>query len=226
MTAPAQGPKATLYHSELSKLGAVVALIKSAPMQSRYAGRPDYVLVEIDGAIRTLNCETPAISETLGQFAGQTVQLRASGSRDTAILEVFDLEGNPLTDAAAAGPPPAPAARPPAPAPARAPAAAPRAAAPAPVRAAAPARAAVAFDFGRHQRKCENMLLEALKSAVKVAERIEAERGLILPPPELQALASTFFIQWSREVQVFNAMPDSDISDDVPMGNEPTQEAP
>lgn len=71
--------KKTLFHSELKKLGPVRVLVKSEPTKSKYKGRPDYVVLEIDGAERYYNAENQGCSDFFRGQNGRVMTILAEG---------------------------------------------------------------------------------------------------------------------------------------------------
>lgn len=81
----------TLYHSELAGMGDVDVLVKDpAPKPSKYQGKPDIIFLVIQGNERIYNVENQNCGAALTGLQGQTVTLRAEGSRDDATITVFD----------------------------------------------------------------------------------------------------------------------------------------
>lgn len=80
----------TLYHSELVGMGDVDAMITDGPRPSKYDGKPPIVMMRIDGTERIYNVENDGCGQALTGLKGQTVTLRAEGSRDDATITVFD----------------------------------------------------------------------------------------------------------------------------------------
>lgn len=138
--------KKTLYHSELVQMGHVQVTQKNLPQKSRYAGKPDYVALVIDGVERLYNCE----NETCAAFfnvqgnQGRTMVIEALGTRDDAIIDWIRDVAPEATQAAApqARQAPARAATPPPPARTAAPAQPHSHYSPAPVATAPTARTA------------------------------------------------------------------------------------
>jgi len=128
---PAAAAKKTLYHSELVQMGEVQVTVQSDVQQSKYQGKPPYVILKIDRAERLYNCENQACEEFFNGTKGQTFVLQATGTREEAQIEyVRDGEpGEPDRPARAPAPQqrrPAPAKAPAARPPQRPPAAAPQ----------------------------------------------------------------------------------------------------
>lgn len=84
--------KKTLYHSELTKAGTFMLNVLEGPNASKYPDKPDYYIVEFNGAERLYNVESDQCSEFLSQWVGRgEFAAVAEGSRDDATIA----EGNP-----------------------------------------------------------------------------------------------------------------------------------
>jgi hypothetical protein len=91
--------KKTLYHSELVKMGFVSARINSEPIKSQYPDKPKYVIVEIAGEERYLNCENEECEFALTGLKDEWVELDAQGSREDASIIVERVEKPHPSDA-------------------------------------------------------------------------------------------------------------------------------
>ena len=98
-----------LYHSDLRE-NPVRLTVLTAPTASRYPGRLPYVRVRLaeDGTERLLELENEAVSQVIAKLKGRTATVVASGSRESAVLQVLDEDA---TIAYPASHPLAPAAR-------------------------------------------------------------------------------------------------------------------
>lgn len=216
--------KKTLYHSELVQMGHVQVTQKNLPQKSKYAGKPDYVALVIDGVERLYNCE----NETCAAFfnvqgnQGRTMVIEAQGTREDAIIDwIADVA--PATQAAApqARQAPARAATPPPPAPARtappartaqpaAPTAPPPAqtAAPAPKQPTAPPKRQGPSKEEqdaklKHVRllaaKLSNVCQISRTAAEHAAAMFDAQRGTKVVEDQIQSWAASIFIQIVRD---------------------------
>ena len=218
--------KKTLYHSELVQMGHVQVTQKNLPQKSKYAGKPDYVALVIDGVERLYNCE----NETCAAFfnvqgnQGRTMVIEAQGTREDAIIDwIADVA--PATQAAApqarqaparaaAPPPPTPPARTMAP-PARtaqpaAPTAPPPAqsAQPAPKQPTAPPKrqgpskeqqAAKLSEVRILAAKLSNICQISRVAAEHARDMFKAQRGTEIPEDQVQSWAASIFIQIVRD---------------------------
>lgn len=80
--------KKSLFHSELSKLGPIQVTVKTDVLQSKFQGKPNYVVLECDGVERNYSCENAACEAALRGLRGRTVTVEATGSRDDAAIIV------------------------------------------------------------------------------------------------------------------------------------------
>jgi hypothetical protein len=87
--------KKGLYHSELAKISPVTAKILSDPIESKYPDHPKFVVVEIEGQERLLNCENVSIELALAGLKGQWARLNAKGRGEDASLEINEANGKP-----------------------------------------------------------------------------------------------------------------------------------
>jgi hypothetical protein len=84
----------TLYHSELCKLGPVEVTVKSDILKSKYAGKPDYVVLELDGEDRNYGFDTPECATPFEGQKGQTFTIVAEGSgKDGTAVVTYVGEG-------------------------------------------------------------------------------------------------------------------------------------
>lgn len=91
----ADKPKVTLYHSELVQMGPIRVKIKSDVTASKFDGKPNYVIMEIDGQKRNYNCENPDCEDALDKMSGRTVMLEATGSREEASIKILGAGAEP-----------------------------------------------------------------------------------------------------------------------------------
>jgi hypothetical protein len=82
--------KKTMFHSELSKLGEVEALIKTPVMASKFQGKPPYVILEVEGEERIYNTENEGCEAAFDGLEGHRVVMEARGSRDDATIEILE----------------------------------------------------------------------------------------------------------------------------------------
>lgn len=228
-----------LYHSALCKEGPTWLTVTGDVRQSKFPDKPDYCAVTINGEECYYSVESDAIAATLKEYKGATIEVQASGFKETSLLEVLSVQDGSAPAPAAR---PAAAPRPAAPRPA-APAARPapqRAAAPAPAASRAPvahsAPAAVpvasskppeqaigeARDFVERQRLLlELCAYEAGKLAVQyntVFMKDKIEAGVTCPatPEMIQAWTSCLFIE-SNKAGIGRTLPTDSENDNVPM---------
>ena len=81
--------KKTLYHSEAVTLGAIVATIKSKALKSKYAGKPDYVELVIDGNSRQYMVENQNCADFFNGRVGQTLTIEFKDSRESATVHAM-----------------------------------------------------------------------------------------------------------------------------------------
>lgn len=65
-------------------MGPVTVLVTSDVMQSKYQGKPNYVMLEIDGVKRRYDCENEACETFFDQQKGQTLTVEAVGRGEDA----------------------------------------------------------------------------------------------------------------------------------------------
>lgn len=215
----------TLYHSELVQLGRVQVTQKNLPQRSKYSGKPDYVVLLIDGEERIYNCE----NETCQSFfnvqgnQGRTMVIEAQGSRDDALIDwISDVAPEASQAASPQGrPAPARAAAPPTP-PARtmappAKTAAPAAPTPPPRAQSAPATPKQPTAPPKRQgpskeeqdAKLKHVRLLAAKlsnvcqisrtAAEHAAAMFDAQRGTKVAEDQIQSWSASIFIQIVRD---------------------------
>ena len=84
--------KTTIYHSTLVSEGEIEALLNSEPCKSKFPAKDGsvqyYVEMIIAGTKHQLILENDSCRSALTGYKGQTVTIRASGSRDNATLDV------------------------------------------------------------------------------------------------------------------------------------------
>lgn len=214
----------TLYHSELVQMGHVQVTQKNLPQRSKYAGKPDYVTLLIDGEERIYNCE----NETCRAFfnvqgnQGRTMVIEAQGTRDDAIIDwIADVAPAGQAVAPQARQAPARATTPPPPAPTRtappartAPAAAatpppPAQSAPAAPRqpAASPKRQGPSKEEQDAKLKHVKLLAAKLSNVCQIsrtaaehaAAMFTAQRGATVAEDQIQSWAASIFIQIVRD---------------------------
>ena len=81
------------YHSNLAKLSPVTVTVTSDVMPSKFKkeGSPNkWVVLKINGEEFSHSLENEACATALTGLKGQTVTLRASGSREDASIAIFD----------------------------------------------------------------------------------------------------------------------------------------
>lgn len=199
----------TLYHSALSQMGTesenwVICFVKQGPTPSKFSKpgqpKPDFAVLIIDGAERTLTVENPHCGSALAACVGREVQIKATGSRDSARLECADLDGNPIPI-----PEPAPQAHRPAAAPGARPAAARQPGAAAAPRGVAPGAAArpspqqsQRIAFSEAQMQSEHLFMEAWRSAARIHQALMGEDGQGLTTEQIQVTAGYLYIGWDK----------------------------
>lgn len=180
----------TLYHSELCKLGPVEVTVKSDILKSKYAGKPDYVVLELNGEDRNYGFDTPECSVPFEGQKGSTFVIVAEGSgKDgTAVVTYVGEGGGTPQRKPAARPAARPAPARPAPArPAAAPAARPAQAAgpaqqgpwshgPHGARVGAAINKAVDYLIASTQDWNPNKIYEYASDLMRVSERLEQNK--------------------------------------------------
>ena len=78
-----------IYQSELMTLGPVRVKVKTDVMASKFKGKPNYVVLEMDGAERNYTCENEACEAALRGLKGRTIMIEATGSREEAAIKVL-----------------------------------------------------------------------------------------------------------------------------------------
>jgi len=78
--------KKGMYHSELVRMGPVAVTVKSDVLRSKFKDKPDYVILEIDGAERIYNTENDECADFFRDQKGRTFTLVAEGREADAIL--------------------------------------------------------------------------------------------------------------------------------------------
>lgn len=214
-------PKKTLYHSELvQRQEYVQVLIKSDVMASKFAGKPPYVIVELDGVERNYSCENDHIADLLRDLKGQTVVILAEGREDDAMI-TFDESGT--VQATPAAPPPQKKTPPPAKTP-------PQRSQPPARQTTAPATQNVANSrlatnppppahqpqngntqetpadrFKRvktYLNRSANTYLAVLEAALYIQAQHKAVHGMDLTPEHFQALTASLFIAADRALML------------------------
>jgi len=91
-------PSKTLYHSELVSRGIVELQITGIPTASKFAGKPDFVGVILDGEERLLNLENESIKEFFSGQKGQRFHVKASGGKGNASIQFVEMADDPGQD--------------------------------------------------------------------------------------------------------------------------------
>lgn len=96
----------TLYHSELAKAGRVLIKLTSDVTASKFAGKPPFIGMILNGEERNYSIESDACAATLRGRKGQTLLLEASGSgKDgSAAIQLFAAPAGATVTANAAPP--------------------------------------------------------------------------------------------------------------------------
>jgi pyruvate/2-oxoglutarate dehydrogenase complex dihydrolipoamide acyltransferase (E2) component len=185
--------KKTMYHSEAAKLGPVQCLIKTDVQQSKFQGKPNYLMLEVAGVERNYNCENAAVEAALRGRAGQNVMLEFTGSRDEAKVKVLaagqpqEQQTAPQAPQGAQSPPP------------------PQTPTPAPIASPAASQTAKTPQYDTwatigHRIVQSGNLLQAVERYVeKVYKPAMAELGVQLDPVGQQARVTTLFIEYCRK---------------------------
>lgn len=79
-------PTKTLYHGELRKLSPVRVTVKSDVLESKYAGKPPYVVLAINGDERNYTTENQGCAAFFDGRKGETFTLIAEGQREEATI--------------------------------------------------------------------------------------------------------------------------------------------
>lgn len=203
--------KKTLWHSELKDMGPVMVTVKTEPQKSKFKDKPDYVILEIDGAERTYSCENPSCAEFFRGQKGNRFALVAEGGREDAKLTYVGetLQADDPGEAEYAPvPPKQPKAAPPATPPAGRPP--PRGNEP-PAQASAPptrppagkAAAETPDEAVKRVRKCANKIantwLVAQRAARFVELQLHSQFQEELTPDQFQGLVGTLAVQMFRD---------------------------
>ena len=105
-------PKAkTLYHSQLCKLGPVMVTVKSDVSKSKFAGKPDYCYLVINGEEFGYSFDSPACQQFFAGQKGRSFMIQAEGRDADAKITYLGEPGSQKL-AAPATPPPAAAPQP------------------------------------------------------------------------------------------------------------------
>jgi hypothetical protein len=190
-------PKKALYHSELVKNTPVTIKIKSDVTQSKFAGQPNYVIVEFQGHERNLSCENPEIESTLEGLKGRTLVFDVGGGGkndpDSAYMQ-FVSESEDLPDEE---PPRQPARRTPPPQRVATPARPVTPQAQPPARAAAPPAAPQkdpVLETKKMAARLVNLRLIAMQAALFFRDQVKEQFGVDQSPELTHATATTFMI--------------------------------
>lgn len=81
-------PKTTCYHSELARRGTVNVIVETDVIPSKFAGKPPYVVIKLDGFSRRYDTENDACAQSFVGLKGCEVTLTATGSRETAAIVI------------------------------------------------------------------------------------------------------------------------------------------
>lgn len=226
-----------LYHSKLVPLGPVWVTVTTDWKQSKDKNSM-YCGLTINGAEHWYTAENAACQDALNGLSGRTVLIQASGSRESAQIDVLEEQtgGAPQTAPRAAAPTPRPAAAPVArPAAARPPAPAPVAqrapvahAAPAPARPEPPVQVApeqaiaeASAFLQRNRLLLELCSYEAGRLAVQyntVVMKTWIDAGVIpsATPEQIQSWTSCLFIE-ANKAGFGRTLPTDSENDQPPM---------
>lgn len=94
-------PKKTLYHSQAVQMGQIHCLVKTGIQKSKYEGKPNYIVLVIDGFDRNLNIDSDAIASALAPLQGRKVMLQflgGKGSETVKVLGAGQPQGQPPAD--------------------------------------------------------------------------------------------------------------------------------
>lgn len=80
----------TMYHSELTKLGTFELQVRGGLTPSKFAGKPGFIPVSVNGVERLLVSEGPEYENALMAIGGDVVTAKASGSKHLAKIELVD----------------------------------------------------------------------------------------------------------------------------------------
>ena len=108
------GDKKSIYHSTLFKFGDAYVTVKSDVLTSKYKREGEsghyYVILEHDGDEQNYLIENARCAKSFQGLKGQSVTIRATGSREDAEIEIIGSQGRPQKSPQ--GSPRAPQARP------------------------------------------------------------------------------------------------------------------
>ncbi len=76
----------TLYQSQMVKMGPVKVTVKSDVLQSKFKGKPPYVMLEIGGEDYNYSTENDECAEFFEGQKGRSFTVVAEGSRENALL--------------------------------------------------------------------------------------------------------------------------------------------
>lgn len=83
-----------IYHSTLVKCGEVHVTIKSGVMKSKKAGQPDFIVMEHDsGGDQFYNVENQRCADALRNKKGESITIRATGSKADADIQILNVDG-------------------------------------------------------------------------------------------------------------------------------------
>ena len=101
-------PKKGLYHSEAVQISPIKCTVKSDVLRSKYEGKPDYVILFIDGNERNYAIENPDCAAALKGMKNKNTMLEFTGSRDDASIRVLGAGATQQQPPIAADPGPEP----------------------------------------------------------------------------------------------------------------------
>jgi hypothetical protein len=196
-------PRTTLYHSELVKRGALTVTVETDVLNSKYAQKPPYVMLKVDGFSRRYDTENAACAEALRGLRGKVVEIEAAGSRAEATILVRGASAAPQSHPAQSQ------AQPPA-----------RSQQPAPSRQQQPAAAGSASgndaDPVTNAKRTLNRLANGYGLCLAAGEYVKSEwdkdhPDSPMPNDQFQAMVSALFIEGNRRM-VFNDIPTGPLS--------------
>lgn len=213
-------------------MGQVWAQVTSDVIPSKFAGKPPFCAMIINGVEYSYSCENPGCEDALRGYAGQTIMLQAFGSRDAATIQVVQAQGGAPAPAAPAHAPvpnrtpqkpvaprntPPSSVRPPAPAP-QAP----------PTRPAQKTQDQALNDAATYVARCGILMQLCHKAAVQTKREYDAEFAALIATghvprmemEQVQASASCLFISAQRAGHADalpTVMPPAQADDDLPM---------
>lgn len=100
------GQNKSVYHSTLVKFGPAYITLKSDVMKSK-KGDGHYLVIEHEGDDQFLNVENDACAQVLRHRKGESLTIKATGSRDDAEIQIMKSDGSPEAPAQRTATPPA-----------------------------------------------------------------------------------------------------------------------